>query len=233
MDLLKTGKPVIYVNFSGSAIALNWQDENLPAVVQAFYPGEAAGTALIRLLFGDFNPSGRLPITFYKSIGQLPDFKNYEMEGRTYRYFKGSPLYEFGYGLSFSDFSYKNMTAPASVETGTEVKISVDVKNTGKMDGEEVIQIYIHQEQSSVPVPVRSLAGVKRVFLKTGETKTVEFILKPEQFSLIDKNFNKTIEPGKFLISAGGRQPNDKISDNKSFEQVEIMLTGGLYNICE
>jgi beta-glucosidase len=232
-DLLKTGKPIIYVNFSGSAIALNWQNENLPAVVQAFYPGEAAGTALTRLLFGDFNPSGRLPVTFYKSIDQLPDFKNYEMEGRTYRYFKGAPLYEFGYGLSYSDFSYKNLTAPASVEAGNEVKISVNVKNTGKMDGEEVVQLYIHQEQASVPVPVRSLAGVKRVFLKTGETKTVEFILKPEQFSLIDKNFNRIIEPGKFLISTGGRQPQDKISENKSFEQVEIILTGRQYNICE
>jgi beta-glucosidase len=232
-DLLKTGKPVIYVNFSGSAIALNWQNENLAAVVQAFYPGEAAGTALTRLLFGDFNPSGRLPITFYKSIDQLPDFKNYEMEGRTYRYFKGEPLYEFGYGLSYTDYSYKNLTAPDSVAAGTEVNISVDVTNTGKMDGEEVVQLYIHQQQASVPVPVRSLAGVKRVFLKTGETKTVEFSLKPEQFSLIDKNFNRIVEPGKFLISAGGRQPLNKKTDNNPFEQIEIVITGGQFRMCE
>jgi beta-glucosidase len=232
-ELLKTGKPIVYVNFSGSAIALNWQNENLPAVIQAFYPGETTGTALTRLLFGDFNPSGRLPITFYKSIDQVPDFKNYAMEGRTYRYFKGEPLYEFGYGLSYSDFSFKNMIAPASVKTGDEVKISVEVTNKGEMDGEEVVQLYIHQQQASVPVPVHSLAGVKRVFLKTGETKTVEFILNPEQFSIIDKNFNRIIEPGKFIVSAGGRQPLGKKSDNNSFKQVEIVLTGGIYNVCE
>jgi beta-glucosidase len=155
------------------------------------------------------------------------------MDGRTYRYFKGEPLYEFGYGLSYSDFSYKNMSSPTSVAAGTDVKISVDVTNTGKMDGEEVVQVYICQTLASVLVPVRSLAGVKRVFLKTSETKTVEFILKPEQFSIIDKNFNRIIEPGKFVISAGGRQPQSKISDNKSFEQTEIVLTGGLYTIFE
>jgi len=113
------------------------------------------------------------------------------------------------------------------------VKISVDVTNTGKMDGEEVVQLYIHQQQSSVPVPSLSLAGVKRVFLKTGETKTVEFIVQPEQFSIIDKNFNRIIEPGKFVLSAGGRQPNGKRSENNSFNQIEIMLTGGIYNVCE
>ena len=100
--LQKTGKPIVYVNFSGSAIALNWENENLPAIVQAFYPGEATGTALTRLLFGEFNPSGRLPVTFYKSVKDLPDFKDYRMEGRTYRYFKGEPLWEFGYGLSYT-----------------------------------------------------------------------------------------------------------------------------------
>ena len=113
-ELHKTGKPVVYVNFSGSAIALNWEDENLPAVIQAFYPGEATGTALTRLLFGDFNPSGRLPVTFYKSVDQLPDFKNYEMAGRTYRYFRGEPLYHFGYGLSYTTFDYSNLVVSES-----------------------------------------------------------------------------------------------------------------------
>jgi beta-glucosidase len=155
------------------------------------------------------------------------------MEGKTYRYFKNEPLWGFGFGLSYTKYTYTNPSVPAESKSGDDVKISVDITNSGKMDGEEVVQLYIHQLQASVPVPVRSLAGVKRVFLKTGETKTVEFVLKPEQFSLIDKNFNRIIEPGKFLISAGGGQPHDKISDKKSFEQVEIMLTGGLFNICE
>jgi len=230
-DLYKTGKPIIYVNFSGSAIALNWQNENLPAIIQAFYPGETTGTALARLLFGDYNPSGRLPVTFYKSIDQLPDFKNYEMAGRTYRYFKGDPLYTFGYGLSFTTFSYDNISAPANTNTETPIKISVKITNTGKMDGEEVVQIYIHSQESSVPVPIRSLAGTERVFLRAGEAKSVEFNLKPEQFSVIDKNFDRVVEPGKFVISAGGRQPDSKIVSTSSYTEKEIELTGDIFRI--
>ncbi len=224
-ELQKTGKPIIFVNFSGSAVALNWENENLPAVIQAFYPGEATGTALARLLFGEFNPSGRLPVTFYKSVNDLPDFKDYRMEGRTYRYFKGEPLWEFGYGLSYSAYTYKNMQLPESAKAGREIKISVDVTNTGIMDGEEVVQVYITDKDATVPVPVRSLAGFKRVMLKAGETKKVEMVLKPESFSLIDQNYSRIVEPGKFVVSAGGQQPDEKAIAAGQAVQKEIEIT--------
>ncbi len=232
-ELQKTGKPIVYVNFSGSAIALNWEKENLNAIVQAFYPGESSGKALTRLLFGEFNPSGRLPVTFYKSAADLPDFKNYEMEGRTYRYFKQEPLFGFGYGLSYTNYSYKNLEVPALVNAGDPVKISVEVTNSGKMDGEEVVQVYLSDLEASVPVPVRSLVGVKRVFLKAGETKKVEFQIKPEQFSLIDKSYKRVVEPGKFMVSVGGKQPETKVKTDNSFVQSEIELKGSIFPINE
>ncbi|HJZ39481.1 MAG TPA: glycoside hydrolase family 3 C-terminal domain-containing protein [Bacteroidales bacterium] len=225
-DLHNTGKPVIYVNFSGSAIALNWESDNLPAIVQAFYPGEATGTALTRLLFGDFNPSGRLPVTFYKTVDELPDFRDYTMEGRTYRYFKGEPLWGFGFGLSYSIFTYKNLQVPASVTVGEDVTIAVEVTNTGTMDGEEVVQVYVADKEAGAPVPLRSLAAFERIFLKAGETKKIEISLKPEQFSLIDNNYNRVVEPGNFIISAGGYQPGTKSAVDGSVVQVEIELSG-------
>ncbi len=225
-ELYKTGKPVVFVNFSGSAMAMNWEDENLPAIIQAFYPGEATGKALARLLFGDFNPSGRLPVTFYKSVEDLPPFKDYTMDGRTYRYFSGEPLYGFGYGLSYSTYSYRNLLVPTTVNTGSEVKIHVEVSNTGKMDGEEVVQVYITDNEASAPVPLRSLAGFKRVYLRAGETKKIEITLKPERFSLIDKTYNRYIEPGKFTLSVGGKQPPRMAPVDGSAVQAEIILTG-------
>jgi beta-glucosidase len=224
-ELQKTGKPLIYVNFSGSAMALNWESENLPAIVQAFYPGEATGTALARLLFGDVNPSGRLPVTFYRSVNNLPDFKDYSMDGRTYRYFKGDPLWSFGYGLSYTTFGYKNLQVPSSTNTGSEVKIAVEVANTGKMDGEEVVEVYVTDKEASVPLPIRSLAGFKRVFLKAGETKKVEITIRPEQFSLIDEAYNRIIQPGRFVICVGGQQPGDKSipADRVIMDEIELM----------
>ncbi len=149
-ELQKTGKPVVYVNFSGSAIALNWEAENLPAIVQAFYPGETTGEALTRMLFGQFNPSGRLPVTFYRSVNDLPDFKDYKMEGRTYRYFKGDPLWGFGFGLSYTTFSYANLQVPATVAAGNEVRVSVDVTNSGKTEGEEVVEVYVTNKAATI-----------------------------------------------------------------------------------
>jgi beta-glucosidase len=212
------------VNFSGSAIALNWEKDNASAIVQAFYPGEATGIALSNLLFGDYNPSGRLPVTFYKSVNDLPDFKNYEMEGRTYRYFKSEPLWSFGFGLSYTRYTYTNLSVPAESKAGEDIKISVDVTNSGKMDGEEVVQVYITDMEASVPVPVRSLAGFKRISLKAGETRKVEFILKPESFSLINKDYVRAVESGKFSISIGGQQPD--IKGDESFITKEINITG-------
>lgn len=217
-ELYKTGKQIVYVNFSGSAIALNWENENLPAIVQGFYPGEATGTALTRLLFGDFNPSGRLPVTFYKSIDQLPDFKNYEMEGRTYRYFKGEPLYQFGYGLSYTTFEYSNLEVSGTMKTGEPVSVSIDLKNTGNKDGEEVVQLYV-SDKSTTNSPISSLKSFKRISLKRGEKQKVSFTLQPEVFSSIISNSQKVIEPGNYEITVGG-----SFNDENSVVQ-NIVLT--------
>jgi len=207
-DLYKTGKPIVYVNFSGSAVALNWENENLPAIVQAFYPGETTGTALAKLLFGDFNPSGRLPVTFYKTIDDLPDFKNYDMEGRTYRYFTKKPLYSFGYGLSYTTFGYSNFQADDVSSTQTPLTVTVNVKNTGEADGEEVVQIYVSDKVSDLKVPITSLKGFQRVFLKKGEQKTVTFTLKAEDFSITKSDSRQMVEPGIFGIAVGGSLPD-------------------------
>jgi beta-glucosidase len=226
MELHKTGKPVVLVNFSGSAMSLNWEAQNLPAIVQAFYPGELTGTALVNVLFGNTNPSGRLPVTFYKSVNDLPDFKDYAMEGRTYRYFRGEPLWGFGFGLSYTTFAYKNLQVPALFEAGDEVKLSVDVTNSGKLDGEEVVEVYVTDKEATVPVPLRSLAAFKRVMLRAGETKKVEFTLKPEQFSLLDNDYHRVIEPGTFILSVGGKQPAAAFVADGSVLQTEINITG-------
>ena len=224
-DLHKTGKPVVFVNFSGSAMAMNWEDQNLPAIVQAFYPGEAAGTALTRLLFGDFNPSGRLPVTFYKSEKDIPDFSNYEMKGRTYRYFKGTPLYPFGYGLSYTTYEYSNLQVPASSATSSSVKVSVAVKNSGKVDGEEVVQLYVANKSVKAETPITALKGFQRISLKKGEQKTVTFTLVPEDFSYTNGDARQVVEPGTFEIAVGGAVP-DKNSAVKT-----IRLTGNTTEI--
>lgn len=223
-ELQKTGKQIIYVNFSGSAIALNWENENLPAIVQGFYPGEATGTALTRLLFGDFNPSGRLPVTFYKSIDQLPDFKNYDMEGRTYRYFEGEPLYPFGYGLSYTNFMYSKPVVSENLKTGDEVCISVDVRNTGKKDGDEVVQLYISNKTSAY-APIRSLKGIRRISIKAGEQKSVSFTLKPTDFSVINSDAKEVVEPGMYEITLGG------VSSGKNVIVKTIQLLGSTIEI--
>ena len=204
------GKPVVLVLLNGSAVSVNWAQDNIPAIVEAWYPGQAAGQAIADVLFGNYNPAGRLPVTFYKSVNQLPAFTEYNMKKQTYRFFKDDPLYSFGYGLSYTTFRYDDLQLPSSVESGENVAVSVDVTNSGKTAGEEVVQLYVSDEKASVPVPVRSLEGFKRIFLKPGETRKVQFTLTPWQFSVIDKNFKRKVEPGAFTISVGGKQPGMK-----------------------
>ncbi|MEP6788121.1 MAG: glycoside hydrolase family 3 C-terminal domain-containing protein [Acidobacteriota bacterium] len=210
-DLIKEinalGKPVVLVLMGGSALAVNWEDKNIPAIVDAWYPGQFGGNAIADVLFGDYNPAGRLPVTFYKSVDQLPAFDDYKMEGRTYRYFRGEPLYPFGYGLSYSKFAYSNMKMAKSVKAGANIQVSVDVQNTGSVAGDEVVQLYITDSAASVPVPIRNLAGVERLKLKPGEKRTVFFTLTPRQMSVIDNNGKRIIEPGDFAVSVGGKQP--------------------------
>ncbi len=174
------GKPCVLVLLNGSALAVNWAREHIPAIVELWYPGQAGGTALADVLFGDYNPGGRLPITFYKSVDQLPPFTDYSMKNRTYRFFEGEPLFPFGYGLSYTTFAYRNLSMPKQAKAGEPVKVSAEVENTGKIAGEEVVQLYVRAPK------VRSLEGFRRIALQPGERKTVEFTLEvPEGTSEI------------------------------------------------
>ena len=195
---------------NGSAVAVNWAAENVPAIIELWYPGQAAGLALADVLFGNVSPAGRLPVTFYKSTDQLPPFSNYNMEGRTYRYFKGDPLFPFGHGLSYTRFEYTNLRTPASVRAGETISISVDVKNNGARKGEEVVQLYVTEVGASVPVPVRSLQGFRRISLKPGEKRSVTFVLEPRQVSIVSAQAKRIVEPGTIEISVGGKQPGFK-----------------------
>ncbi len=146
-EIYALGKPVVLVLMSGSAIAINWADENIPSILQAWYGGQAGGSAVADVLFGDYNPAGRLPVTFYKSIDDLPEFTNYDMEGHTYKYFRGEVLYPFGYGLSYTTFEYSNLqlgSAEYSTQNGGKITVSADITNTGEIDGDEVVQLYLH-----------------------------------------------------------------------------------------
>jgi beta-glucosidase len=208
MKALKTTrKPVVFVMLTGSAIAIPWEDDNVPAILNAWYGGQSAGTAVADVLFGDYNPAGRLPVTFYKSDRDLPGFSDYSMKGRTYRYFEGEALYPFGYGLSYSAFNYSNLTVSAFLKKGAAAKLSVSVKNTGKAAGEEVVQVYLSHKDVKGTAPVRALKGFQRIFLKAGETKKLFFTLSPDQLSLIADDGNAYQPAGKIEISAGGGQP--------------------------
>ncbi len=226
-ELLKTihaiGKPVVLVLMNGSAVSIQWADQHIPAIIEAWYPGQAGGTALADVLFGDYNPAGRLPVTFYQSIDDLPPFKDYDMaKGRTYRYFTGEPLYAFGHGLSYTQFAYSDIRiTPPQPHTGECVDVAVTVKNTGGWAGDEVVQLYVRDVEASAVVPVRQLAGFERVHLQPGAAQTVRFTLQPEQFSLVTDAGQRLIEPGRFEIAVGGGQPG--LADGVLVTQVEVV----------
>lgn len=211
-ELLKAihalGKPVVLVLMNGSPISVNWADEHIPAIVEAWYPGQAGGTALADVLFGDYNPAGRLPITFYKSDAQLPPIADYEMaKGRTYRYFQDEPLYPFGHGLSYTSFTYSDLRMAPRLEIGQPLEVSVRVRNTGQCAGDEVIQLYTRQLEAPVIVPIHQLAGFARIHLQPDEAQTLHFTLKPEQFSFVTEAGQRFVTAGRFSISVGGGQP--------------------------
>ncbi|HEX8190219.1 MAG TPA: glycoside hydrolase family 3 C-terminal domain-containing protein [Pyrinomonadaceae bacterium] len=231
------GKPTVLVLLGGSALAVNWADEHVGAIVEAWYPGQEGGAALADVLFGDYNPAGRLPVTFYKSAGQLPPFEDYRMQGRTYRYFKGEPLYPFGHGLSYTTFRYDNLRLSAkSVRAGRGLTVSADVRNAGARAGEEVVQLYLTDAASAYPLPVRSLAGISRVRLNPGETRRVSFDIDPRQLSVIDERGRRVVEPGEFALSVGGKQPGFKGSADARTTGVvtgRFTVTGGVTEIPE
>lgn len=207
-SLKATGKPVVFVMMTGSAIATPWEAENIPAIMNAWYGGQDAGTAIADVLFGDYNPSGRLPVTFYKSDEDLADFSDYNMQNRTYRYFKGEPMYGFGYGLSYTTFEYSHLKMPSTIEKEKNIPLSVMLKNSGTRDGEEVVQLYVSGNGNEAPI--RSLKGFQRVYLKAGESKELSFTLSPADLSLVDDQGNDQQFSGKVTISVGGAQPDSK-----------------------
>lgn len=206
-DLLErleaTGKPVVFVNLSGSAVAMPWADAHVDAILQAWYPGQAGGTAVADVLTGRYNPAGRLPVTFYRSTEDLPPFEDYAMAGRTYRYFGGDPLYAFGHGLSYTTFAYDDLRTSAPTLTDS-VAVSVDVTNTGGVAGDEVVQLYVAFPESAVERPLQDLRGFRRITLQPGETRTVTFPLSARDVAYWDPEADAwAVEPGPVEVRVG------------------------------
>lgn len=213
-ELLKaihaTGKPIVLVLFSGSPLTINWAQDNIPAIIQAWYPGEEGGNALADIIFGDYNPAGRLPVTFPKSLDDIPEFTDYTMEGRTYRYLKKEPLYPFGYGLSYTKFAYSNLDVASEAQVGDDITVTVEVTNTGEVAGDEVVQLYVRALDASVAVPHHSLQGFARVHLEPGQSTLVEFTLNPRQFAVFYEDGGCVVEPGRYTIFVGGCGPDER-----------------------
>ena len=242
-DLIRTiaatGKPVVLVLLNGSAVSVNWEDRHLPAIVEAWYPGQAGGTAIADVLFGDYNPAGRLPVTFYTSAGDLPAFGDYAMAGRTYRYYKGHTLYPFGYGLSYTTFHYDSLqltamaatssavqpsSTPPTVKPGDSLHLTVRVTNTGQLEGDEVAQLYVSALDSKVPVPIRSLRGFQRIHLQPGQTTTLHFTVAPDAFTVINDQMQRVPLTGKYSLAVGGSQPdNPRPSTSNSISTIITM----------
>ncbi|MFI3292412.1 MAG: glycoside hydrolase family 3 C-terminal domain-containing protein [Rikenellaceae bacterium] len=204
----KTGKPLIFVNMSGSVVAMEWEHQNVDAIIQAWYGGQAGGQAIADIISGDYNPSGRMPLTAYKSDADLPDFEDYSMTNRTYRYFQGEARYPFGYGLSYTTFAYDNISAPTVINAGDKITVTAQVTNSGKMDGDEAVQLYVVHKNRDVLTPNCALKGVKKINLKVGESKSVEFTLNPQDFAIVDERGNTIVSAGDVEIHIGGGQPN-------------------------
>ena len=203
--VVETGKPTVVLLINGRPLSINYVKEHVPAILEGWYLGEQGGTAAANVLFGDVNPGGKLPITFPRTVGQLPDFYNHKpSRNRSYLFDSREPLYPFGYGLSYTQFRFDNVRVePKSIRPGGSAKVSVDVTNTGDRAGDEVAQLYIHQRVASVTRPVKELRGFKRVSLEPGQKVTVDFTLTPEALSLIDINMNRVVEPGMFDLMVG------------------------------
>ncbi len=229
-DLLKvlhsSGRPVVLALMSGSALATPWEAANLPALLTSWYGGQSAGTALADVLFGDYNPAGRLPVTFYKSEAQLPAFDNYSMAGRTYRYFTGEPLFPFGHGLSYTTFKYSNLKVLSKPATGQPIRVSVEVQNTGARAGDEVVQLYVRHPGATGRVARHALEGFRRINLAAGARQTVQFTLSPRQLSRLDAQARRVEAPGKVQLFVGGGQPLATAVAAGRVQQASLLLAG-------
>lgn len=217
--LKATGKPVVYVVCTGSALALNWEEAHVDAILNAWYGGQEGGTAVADILFGDYNPAGRLPVTFYKSIDQLPDFQDYGMKGRTYRYMTQTPLYPFGYGLSYTTFEYQPAKlSETKIAPDQPVTLSFEIANTGKRDGDEVAQVYV-KNPNDPEGPIKALKAFRRVHVKAGGSQSVEIELEPKAFwSFNDHTQTMEVRRGKYQILYGGS------SADKDLKSVELTI---------
>jgi beta-glucosidase len=209
-DLLKavrmTGKKLVVVLMNGSALSVNWAAQHADAIVDAWYPGEAGGTAIAQTLSGSNNPSGHLPVTFYTGVEQLPPFEDYSMKGRTYRYFTGKPLYPFGYGLSYTKFTYSDLKIPPSLKSGDSLSVDVTVRNAGGLYGDAVPQLYLSFPDAP-GMPVRALRGFSRVPLAAGAARTIHFTLDPRDLSSVTEAGDRVVSAGVYKISIGEGQP--------------------------
>ncbi len=214
--LKKSGKPIVLVMMSGSCLAINWENDNIPAIVQTWYAGQEAGDAIADVLFGDYNPSGRTPLTWYKSLDDVPDFKNYYMTNRTYRFLKKEPLYPFGFGLSYTSFEYENLILPKEtimVENVDSVAVTFNLKNSGKLSGDEVVQIYVVNKESKFEKANKSLIAFKRVNLRSGEKSTIHIKIPLKEFSIYDSTKHRfIIETGKYEIQVATSSKDVKLS---------------------
>jgi beta-glucosidase len=208
LEALKaTGKPIVVVLMNGSALSVNWANEHANAILDAWYSGEEGGTAIAQTIAGVNNPAGRLPVTFYKGVEQLPPFEEYAMKNRTYRYFEGTPLYPFGYGLSYSKFTYSNLKLSTTTLTaGDPLTVEADVKNASERAGDEVAELYLTFPKSP-SAPIHALRGFTRVHLGAGETQHIQFTLKPRDLSEVDDKGDRIVAAGAYSISVGGGQP--------------------------
>lgn len=204
----ESGKPVILLVLAGSAMDLSWADEHVNAILQCWYPGAQGGNAIAEVLFGDANPQGRLPITLYRSTKELPDFTDYRMEGRTYRYMKDKPLYPFGFGLSYTQFAFSNVSSDTDKITPEGIKVFADVTNTGAMDGTQTVQVYVKADREGTPNA--QLKGIAKAALAKGETKSVCVTLKPDAFGLCGEDGVKKVLQGSYRIYIGAQQPDER-----------------------
>ena len=207
--VVSTGKPVVVVLLAGSSIDLTYAQEHCAAVVQAWYPGALGGLAVAELLLGKFSPSGRLPVTFYSPSNTLPDFEDYSMKGRTYRYLTEEPLYPFGYGLSYTKFAYQSLQMPEAIDAGSDMDVTVRLKNEGERAGAEVIELYLSGNPGD-DQPIRSLCGFARVELAPGEEREVTLRVAASSMLTVAHDGSRAVLPGRYCITAGGSQPDSR-----------------------
>jgi beta-glucosidase len=229
-EVVAAGKPTVLVLLAGSALAVTWAHDHVGAILQVWYPGQAGGAALADVLFGSYSPAGRLPVTFPRSLADVPDFESYSMKGRTYRYSEAEPLYPFGYGLSYTRFRYSDIrVSKARIAPHESVEVSATVENAGTRTSDEVVELYVKDLEASTVVPHHELRGFERITLAPGESRRVSFTLAPKDLALIDDRGQRVLEPGRFRITLGGSQPDARsvALTGQAPLAVEVEVTGG------